>query len=201
MESIAVLLILVAVWIYILSVFKRKKLEFFYFMTGSIGMFMFLFFTLQPRLTPVLARLVCFLTGIVGNFSGIFEAYSSYGILFIENANGPISLYVDFECAGLIEMLVFISLIAFFSIYNWWQKIVVSIGGILWIMFSNIIRLFTICSIVHFFGNESYYIAHTTVGRLVFYGLSIWMYFRVFTKSQIKKQRVGEFDYASEIDK
>ncbi len=29
-------IVLLAVWIYILTVFKRRKLEFFYFLTGSI---------------------------------------------------------------------------------------------------------------------------------------------------------------------
>lgn len=200
MQKLVLILVFFAVWIYSLTVFKRKKLDFFFFLTGSIGLFLLSFFILQPVITKYLAQFVCYLTGLVGNMAGIFEAYTSYGILFIENTNGPVSLYVDFECAGLIEMLVFISLIVFFDVYNVWQKILISLEGIVWILMSNIIRLFIICCIIHFFGNESYYFAHTIVGRLVFYALSIWFYFHTFTRAQILKQKVGEFEYDSKSD-
>lgn len=201
MQNIALLLLLFAVWVYLLTIFKRKRLDFFFFLTGSIGLFLFSFFILQPFITPYLSRLVCWLTGLAGDLFGIFKAYTSYSILFVQNVNGPVSLYVDFECAGLIEMLVFISLIAFFNVYNVKQKILVSLQGILWIIFSNVVRLFSICCIIHYFGNESYYFAHTIVGRLVFYGMSIWFYFRTFTRTQILKQKVGEFGYDAQADK
>lgn len=200
MQTVVLLLVIFVVWVYLLTVFKRKKLDFFFFLFGSVGVFMFSFFILQPVITPYIAQAVCYLTGLMGNISGIFKAYTSYGILFIENVNGPVSLYVDFECAGLVEILVFISLISFFNVYNVKQKILISLEGIIWIIMSNMIRLFLICCIIHFFGNESYYFAHTIVGRLVFYALSIWFYFHTFTKAQIIKQRVGEFDYDGKVD-
>lgn len=200
MQKMLLLAALLAVWVYALTVFKRKKLEFFFFLTGSIGLFLFSFFSLQPVITPYLAQFVCYLTGLIGNLSGMFKAYTSYSILFIENINGPVSLYVDFECAGLIEMLVFISLITFFNVYNVKQKILISLEGIVWILMSNIIRLFVICCFIHFFGNESYYFAHSIVGRLVFYALSVWFYFHTFTRVQIMKQKVGEFEYETESD-
>lgn len=119
----------------------------------------------------------------------------------MENADGPISLYVDFECGGVIEILVFISLVWFFAVYSVKEKFALSAVGVLWIMAANIIRLFSICLIINWFGNESYYVAHTIVGRLLFYALSIILYFYVFTRAQIRKQRVGEFGYDSEVSK
>ena len=201
MKYFIIYVALFLIWLYALTIFKRKKIEFFHFLAGSVGMFFFLFFVLEQILTPYLIQFVCFLTGLLGSMTNLFEAYSSYGILFIHNINGPISLYVDFECAGLIEILVFISLISFYNVYRLWEKIGVCIAGIALIMFSNVIRLFSICLIINFYGNESYYFAHTIVGRLLFYGLSIILYFYVFTRTQIRKQRVGEFGYADEIGK
>ena len=195
------LVILFVVWIYFLTVFKRKKLEFFYFILGSVGMFMFAFIVFRNIMTDVLTTLTCYLTGVIGNALGFFKAYTAHAILFIENMDGPISLYVDFECGGVIEILVFISLIAFFSVYKLREKILISLVGIVWIIAANIIRLFSICLIINQFGNESYYIAHTIVGRLIFYMLSIILYFYVFTRAQIRRQRVGEFGYDSKTDK
>lgn len=195
------LIVLFVIWIYVLSIFKRKKLEFFYFMSGSIGMFLFSFVVFRNVMTEVLTTLTCYLTGLLGNLLGIFRAYTAHAILFVENADGPISLYVDFECGGVIEILVFISLIWFFSVYRVWEKIWISVVGIVWIIAANIIRLFSICLIINQFGNESYYMAHTIVGRLIFYALSIVLYFYVFTRAQIRRQRVGEFGYDSEAGK
>lgn len=199
--TVIVLIVLFVLWIYLLSVFKRKKLEFFYFLLGSIGTFLFAFVLFRNILTQIMTTSTCFLTGLLGNALGFFKAYTSHSILFIENADGPISLYVDFECGGVIEILVFISLICFFAVYNVKEKIAISLIGIVWIMISNIIRLFSICLIINQFGNESYYVAHTIVGRMIFYALSIVLYFYVFTRAQIRKQRVGEFGYDSEVSK
>jgi len=195
MEKKIIIAVITIAWIYLLTVFKRKKFDFFYFVVGSVGAFFYSFFLLQPIITAPLARLVCYITGLLGNATGMFQAYSDYAILFIENIDGPISLYVDFECAGLVEILVFFVLVWFYAVYNWRQKVAISFGGVLWIMASNVLRLFVICSMIHIWGNEIYYMAHTIVGRILFYGLSMCLYFYVFTRAQIKKQRVGGFGY------
>ncbi len=195
------LIVLFVIWIYSLTVFRRRKLEFFHFIVGSVGMFLFAFVVLRDIMTDVLTTLTCYLTGMLGNLLGFFRAYTAHAILFVENADGPISLYVDFECGGVIEILVFISLICFFSVYNVWEKVWISIAGTVWIIVANIIRLFSICLIINQFGNESYYMAHTIVGRMIFYALSIVLYFYVFTRAQIRRQRVGEFGYDNEARK
>lgn len=184
-----------------MSVFKRRKQSFFFFLVGAVGMFIGLFVILEPVLTAPLAKLVCYLTGVVGDLTGIFTAYSSYGILFIENVmGGPVSLYIDFECAGLVELLVFLSLLTFFPAYKWHEKIWVGALGALVIMAANILRLTLICILIHVYGNEIYYLAHTIIGRMVFYVLTLLLYFHVFTRRQIKQQRVGDFSYNDEAE-
>jgi len=68
--------------------------------------------------------------------------------------------------------------------------------GCVCIFFFNVIRIVIICAIIFQFGSGSYYVAHTIIGRLVFYTLSILLYYYVFTKQQIVKQKVGGFSYA-----
>lgn len=190
------LVLFMVIWLYAINVFRRRKQSFFYFFGGSVGMFIFSFIILEPVLTAPLAKLVCYLTGALGKMLGTFSAYASYGILFIEESEGgPVSLYVDFECAGLVEILVFLSLLTFFQAYKWHEKIVVGILGIIAIISANVLRLMIICMMIHLMGNRVYYLAHTIVGRMVFYLFTIILYFYVFTRRQIKHQRVGEFEY------
>lgn len=191
-------LVTLVVWIYLLTVFHRGKLGFFYFLFGSIGCFFFLMIFVEPYVTSVLVQLVTSVTGRIGEWTGLFEAYRDYSILFVESTKdgGALSLYIDYECSGVIEMMVFVSLLAFFQVYEVWQRVVVGVVGCVVIFFSNVLRIFIICGIIRVWGNESYYIAHTLVGRLVFYAMAILLYYLAFTKAQIIRQKVGGFSYA-----
>ena len=188
-------IILFILWIYVLTVLKRGKLEFGYFCVGSIGLFLFLLIWIQPIVTAPLTRGVTAVTGIAGQLTGLFDSYYQYALLFIKSQGESISLYIDYECSGVIEIMAFSSLLWFFPVYQMYEKIVVNILGFLFIFLSNILRIFVICGMIHIWGNDIYYLAHTVFGRIIFYACSVWLYFYVFTKSQIVRQKVGSFKY------
>ena len=71
----------------------------------------------------------------------------------------------------------------------------VTILGTSFIILANAVRIIAICVIIYIWGMPAYSVAHTIVGRLLFYGLSIMLYFFVFTKTQIVRQKVGGFTY------
>ena len=193
-------IICVVLWLYALSVFKRGKLDFFRYMVGSVGLFVFMMIFLEPLLVQPLVSLVTSATGIVGEVTGLFESYHDYSILFVtcEKTGEALSLYIDYECSGVIEMMAFVALIAFFQVYDIWQRFVVAVLGCIAIFFSNVIRITTICVIIMIWGNDSYYIAHTIVGRIVFYILAVLLYYYVFTHAHIIRQRIGGFNYAGD---
>ena len=192
-----VALVVIAVWLYVLSVTHRAKLHAWEFIIGSLGLFTILMMTVQPVLTMPLARCVSALAGVVGSITGAFTAYFKYGIIFVHTGMSSITLLIDFECSGIIEIMAFISLLAFFNVYNISEKIIVGIGGFCYIMVCNALRIVMICLSVYFFGMDAYYIVHTFVGRIFFYVLSVYLYFYVFTKPQIIKMKVGNFAYGS----
>lgn len=185
------------VWFYLLRLLERSKLIYYKFIVGAIGLFGILLFYLKPRITIHLARLVTAIAGFMGEFFGACESYAKYGMLFVSSKTGYVSLYVDYECAGLIEILVFISLVFFFPLFKTKEKIWISTYGTLWILMSNVIRIISICFIIKYSGVESYYMAHTIIGRLIFYALTVFLYFSIFTKKQILRQKVGNFEYVT----
>ena len=197
MNPIIVIAIII-IWLYILSVTKRAKLHAWSFMWGSLGLFVIMMMTIQPLLTMPLARCVSALAGVVGSITGAFTAYFKYGIIFIHTGMSSITLLIDFECSGIIEIMAFISLLAFFNVYNISEKIIVGISGFCYIMVCNALRIVLICLSVHFFGMGAYYVVHTFIGRIFFYVLSVLLYFYVFTKPQIIKMKVGNFAYGSD---
>lgn len=184
-----------AILIYVLSVLKRGKLQFWFYIVGSMGTFLFLMFYLRPALTMPLARSVAALSGLVGEMTGLFSAYFKYGIIFVDSAYGAITLQIDFECSGIIEILAYLSLLMYYRVYDMVERFIYSILGILYIIIANVIRIIVICAVIHYNGPEYYFMAHTIVGRIVFYVLSILLYFYVFTKSQILRLKLGKFSY------
>ena len=59
-------IICVILWIYALSVFKRGKLDFFRYIVGSVGLFVFMMIFVEPILVHPLVSLVTSASGIVG---------------------------------------------------------------------------------------------------------------------------------------
>ena len=188
-------IIAVFVWLYLLHVTDRAKLPFWHYILGAMGLFLLMMFYVRPVLTEPLARAVAALAGLVGKITGTFSPFFKYGILFVQSDVGAITLQIDFECSGIIEIMAFLALLVFFRVYTVAERVIVSICGILYIMLANALRIILICEMIHFGGLDLYYMSHALVGRLVFYALSVLLYFYVFTKPQIVRMRLGKFSY------
>lgn len=192
-------IILLVIWLYFLRVFNKSDLPAWRFVWGSCGLFVLMMIFVRPHLTQPLAQVVAAVAGGFGKLTGLFTSYFKYGVIFIDSSAGAISLLIDFECSGILEIMAFVSLLAFFRAYSVYERIIVGVLGTVIIILSNAVRIISICVIIYIFGMSSYNVAHTIIGRLIFYGLSILLYFFVFTKTQIIRQKVGGFSYG--VDK
>lgn len=193
-----VVLVFGIVWLYLLHVLKRCNLPAWKFFLGSIGLFIILMVAVRPLVTEQLARYVAACSGFFGKLTGCYEAYFKYGIVYISSQTASITLQVDLECSGIIEIMAFVSLLVFFDVYTSSKKWFVGILGVLGIILANILRITTICFMIYLGGIQVYYIAHAFVGRILFYVLSVILYFYVFTKPQIIRTKVGKFIYGTD---
>jgi len=196
---LALKIIALFVWIYVIWVLSRTGLHFFKFCLGSVGLFFFLMIGLQPLITQPLTMAVTAASGVLGDLSGMYDSYYKYSILFIPKETATVALTIDYECSGVIEIMAFSCMLWFFPLYNTVEKMILNSVGIIVIFCANILRIFVICALIYYFGNEIFYFAHTIFGRIIFYLLSIALYFYVFTRSQIIRQKVGNFKYGDPI--
>lgn len=183
------------IWIYIISVLKRTKLDSFLFIWGSVGFFLFSLFYLSNTLITPFLNISTTIAGWIGELTNTFSVFSNYGILAI-NSIESINLYIDFECSGILEILTFVGMVMFFPAYKMYEKLIIQLFGILYILFANVIRLSFIAIVTYYTGMEYYYITHTILGRLIFLFLIIFLFYKVFTVKQILNQKVGNFNYA-----
>lgn len=190
-----IFIVAVVVWLFILHVLKKAQLRFWRFVWGAIGLFLLLMVFVRPYITMPLSQAVTAIAGVVGSLTGTFEAFFKYAIIYVQASGSSITLQIDMECSGVIEIMAFVSLLAFYDVYDRYEKAIVGVGSCLLIMLFNALRIIIICEIVHFCGVDAYSIAHTYIGRIFFYVLTVLMYFYVFTKPQVVRMRVGDFRY------
>lgn len=184
-----------SIWALNLYIFNKIKNQAAFMVIGMAGMFILMMVFIRPVLTDPTAKLIAALTGIVGKLTGTFSVYLRYGMLFISTPDGSMTLKVDFECSGIVEIMIYLSILCFYRVYNLVERVILSVAGVIYIILSNAIRITAIALIIHSGGEQAYYIAHTYIGRLIFYALTIILYFYVFTKSQVMRMQVGSFSY------
>lgn len=191
----------VVLWIWILGVLRKAELKFWRYLLGACGVFIMFMVFVRPWLVLPLARIVAAIAGIFGKITGFYQAYYRYGVIFIDSVKGAITVNIDLECSGMIEIAAFLSLLSFYSVYNVPERIYVGVIGTLYTVLTNSFRLAVICTMIHFLGTDFYYIAHTIIGRIVFYILQVILYFYVFTKPQVLGMKTGGFGYDKKEDK
>lgn len=182
-------------WVYILSIFKRGKMGFGFFLIGSIGMFLLLIIVMEPLVSGRLTQAVAFVASTVGNRFGICESYVGNSMILLNTHTNALAMVVDLECSGLIEIFSFSSLLWFFPVYCKWEKAGLNIIGIVYIILANVVRILLINIMVYYWGNDIYYLAHSVLARVVFYLFNAILYFYVFTRAQIIRQKVGKVKY------
>lgn len=143
------LIVTFIIWIYVLTVLKRGKLEFWYFIAGSVGLFIYMLILVEPVILAPLQKAVSAVAGMFGDMTGIYESYFNKNVIFISTGDTNLSMYIDYECSGIIEILAFLALLWFFPLYHTYEKSVLSVVGGFAIFVSNVLRIFVICLIIY----------------------------------------------------
>lgn len=183
----AYLIVGIVVWLYAISILKRARLSAFYFIVGSGGLFFILMGFSDPYWIWFFTHAVIHGIDWLSRIIGWSEVMFKYGMVHIANSTTPVYMTIDFECSGIIETMAYVSLVLFLPIFTRHERVFFTLFGIAWIYASNIIRIGVVIVIVHFFGGNYYFLAHSIIGRLVFYLLAIVLYFQVFTYSQLSQ--------------
>lgn len=191
-------IILVILWVYLLSVFKRTETWAFHFLLGACGFFLIYITWISDYVAFYVSRAVTTIAGVMGIITKWFTAYFDNSLIFVYSKIGSVMLQIDIECSGAIEIGVYLSLLLFFRVYNWVEKLLYGVFGVLYLIVANSIRVLAISTAVYWFGYGCYDLMHSVVGRVIFYFLSVILYYYVFTRSQIKSMKVGDFSFTKQ---
>ncbi|AEJ23251.1 exosortase family protein XrtG [Weissella koreensis] len=185
-------------WVYLLSIMKKAKWAAMYSVIGSVGLFFILIYISNFSVTSFLMKTATFGTGIFGSITGFYDISLQYSLIQITSGADTINLFLTYECSAVIELGAFISLAVFYPFFQsakerrHWLII-----GVPYIFITNIIRLIITATIIHYLGINSLVWAHVIIGRIIFYVLTIILYYVAFTRVQVLNISVGKFTFKS----
>lgn len=183
-------------WLYVLSVLKRIGWSAAYVVLGVVGTFFIIISLANNNVISFLMRLNTSGAGVVGMLTGFYTVAPTLGIIHIVSGLSAINLFITYECSALIELAAYIALVLFFPFFKNLQQRLKLLGfGVIYLLLANMLRLTVTALIIHFLGLPSLIWAHVIVGRLIFYVLTIILYFYVFTRSQVLHIKIGRFDF------
>lgn len=183
-------------WLYVLSVLKRIGWSAAYVVLGVVGTFFIIISLANNNVISFLMRLNTSGAGVVGMLTGFYTVAPTLGIIHIVSGKSAINLFITYECSALIELAAYIALVLFFPFFKNLQQRLKLLGfGVIYLLLANMLRLTVTALIIHFLGLPSLIWAHVIVGRLIFYVLTIILYFYVFTRSQVLHIKIGRFDF------
>lgn len=192
MQKLIIFIVVVILWGFTLRLFKTLKMNFFLFLAGSIGVFTISLIFFQGILQNYLNALVSGTLYVIGNATNYFQVFRENSVIALNTKDGVISIFITYECSGVIEMLVFTSLALFFPFGKTMRRAISLVIGNIYIFAANIVRMMFIILAVKVFGISSFYLVHTLFARILFFALMVVLYYFAFTTTHLKHQNVGE---------
>jgi exosortase family protein XrtG len=102
-------------------------------------------------------------------------------VLVVTQRIGWTILQIGVESSGLLEMVVLTSLVSFYPGWSFPQRVSRGLAGLALTWGANILRMIIITALLHFYGKEVLVLAHTFIGKLVFFIFTLAIYWALFT--------------------
>jgi len=170
-------------------------MHFFKFLVGSVGLFCFAVYFGKGMLVGPFSYLVAYIVKLFENVFHFYKTSPMHSVVTVYHKQQAVSFIIDYECSGYIEAAVYSSALWFYPIYSVYEKAFNTVFGLVCIFGANVIRILFIAILVHIFGRNVLFISHTILARLLFFIIMIILYYIVFTKPHILRQKVGSFRY------
>lgn len=187
-------IVALAGWAVIGYYLYRNRIWIFYYIWTAVGLTILAILAL--RHSPVeyaveqwTGLILHYTLNWVGINTYVFDKAPGTVLVLLALENSWTCIDIDIECSGLLESCVLLGLLWFFPQLDRIRKVSYTILGLTALYSINLIRLYTIVYIINTHGRSAMYLAHTVVGRLVFFCLAIVVYWYLFTRSSLETVR------------
>jgi exosortase family protein XrtG len=182
----------VVVWLALLLFFRHYRIWLIFYTVAAVGLTFLLIFA-GTRLVPLelwLETMTAYsahaLCQVLGIPTRVFEAAPDILVWVIVQEPGWTVVRVGLECSGLLEMAVLAGLLLFYPAWSVGKRVQLMLLGWVTTYGANVVRIFSIILILHVVGKRAIFIAHTIIGRVIFFVLVAGIYWVILTKPTIR---------------
>lgn len=192
--NIILLLLGSLAWIGLVLFLRQRRIWIFYYLAGTIG-FSTLFVLVNRSmvhseilLAKSIAESLHYLTGLIHIPTRIFEETPGLLlVLVVVQRVGWTALQIGVESSALLEISVLLGLIMFYPGWKIQDRLWRSLAGIALTWLANLLRMLMIVLMLHFLGKEVLVLAHTFLGKLVFFMCTVAIYWFLITVPSLKQ--------------
>jgi len=180
-------------WLALTAFFYWRRIWLLYYTVASVGLALLLIFG-GTRLLP-LERWMEYATAFsahaistgLGIPTRVFEAAPGNILVWVVvQSPGWTVVRVDLECSGLLELAALTGLVLFYPAWSAPRRAWLVLLGWVVTFGANIIRVLVIILILHGWGKQSIFIAHTLIGRMVFFVIVSGIYWAILTRGTLR---------------
>lgn len=182
---------LIIIWALLVIFFRANRVWLMYYLVGSVGLALIIIFVgratvIQGFMESGVTIATFWMANIVGIEARVFEADPSSLMIFVIGQavgqdNGWTMVRVTIECSSLLETGVISGMVGFYPGWSVRRRLTLVLIGTLATYAANVVRMTVIISTLHWFGKDSLFVAHTIVGRAVFFVLIIAIFWYIIT--------------------
>lgn len=186
-------------WIGAVAFLRYFRIWLPYYLFGAVGLVYWLALVagnilhLEPYLAHTVAWAVHLISGAFAIPTRIFEnAPGILLVLVVVQQVGWTVLQIGVESSGLLEISVLISILAFYPGWSLMRRgLSILAGGVaLWL--ANVLRMMIIVVMLNQMGKGALVLAHTFVGRIVFFLLTILIFWYLVTSATLATIRAKQ---------
>ncbi|MEN6351460.1 MAG: exosortase family protein XrtG [Syntrophomonas sp.] len=182
------------IWLGITIFFHKNRLWVFYYIWASVGLccllvLLFHASLVEYRLETYTSLQLHQLLSYGGIVTYIFDKAPGTLLVLIKIDTSWTTISIDIENSGLVEMCIIFSLILFYPVHRPLKRTVMALVGVLGVYAINLARLALVILLIHTWGRNMGYIAHTLFGRLFFFIFIVALYWQMFTRPSLEKIR------------
>ena len=187
------ILALTLIWLLAVLFFRLNRIWLLFYLVGSVGLALILIWVshsvlpIEFQLESWTALATHYAARPFGVITKIFQTVpGSLLVLIVAHEKGWTIVEITIECSSILEGSVLIGMLAFYPGWSAWKKTYLGVAGLLTTFAANILRMTLIVTTVSKFGKDALFMAHTIVGRLVFFIATLLTYWWILTRPTLQ---------------
>ena len=187
---------LFVLWVGGVAFLRYYRIWLLYYLLGAVGLVYWIALVAGNllHLEPYLAHTVAWAVHQIANaFSIPTRIYENAPgillVLVVVQDIGWTVLQIGVESSGLLEISVLVSVLAFYPGWQWLRRGGAILAGGLAIWAANVLRMLIIVVMLNQLGKNALVLAHTFVGRIVFFLLTILIFWYLVTSATLANLR------------